>query len=188
MTNCATNVHKCLCDGYIDALFRRILTPDLGINGCICGFPCYSFGYRQSDFVEFPGALTARWQGTKACPGVICDSFLLTHFPSPVQSVSIRGVSTKLKVNSGRTNPPGQPSPWKLSPNKRDRPPRWFPGISCANTAFESKAKGVAKRYYSDRTNLQIDQDLHPGPRTFALDVLPALLSTYLPAQARKNS
>jgi hypothetical protein len=48
-------------------------------------------------------------------------------------------------------------------------------------------AKGVAKFSYSDRTNLQIDQDLHPGPRTFALDVLPALLSTYLPAQARIN-
>jgi hypothetical protein len=47
-------------------------------------------------------------------------------------------------------------------------------------------AKGVAKLTYSDRTSLQIDQDLHPGPRTFALDVLPALLSTYLPAQARQ--
>ena len=45
---------------------------------------------------------------------------------------------------------------------------------------------GALKLAYSDRTNLQIDQDLHPGPRTFALDVLPALLSTYLPAQARK--
>jgi hypothetical protein len=112
--------------------------------------------------------------------------FSLTHFPWPVQSVSIRGVSTKLKVNSGRTNPPGQPSRRKPPPNKRDRPPRWFPGKSCANTTFESKTKGVATPAYSARTNLQIDQDLHPGPRTFALDVLPALLSTYLPAQARK--
>lgn len=50
--------------------------------------------------------------------------------------------------------------------------------------AFE-QSKGVAKFQYSDRTNLQIDQDLHPGPRTFARVVLPALLSTYLPAQAR---
>ncbi|PVZ54797.1 hypothetical protein C9422_23695 [Pseudomonas sp. B1(2018)] len=112
--------------------------------------------------------------------------FLLTHFPYPVQSVSIRGVSTKLKVNSGRTNPPGQPSRRKPPPNKRDRPPRWFPGKSCADTTFESKTKGVAPPAYSARTNLQIDQDLHPGPRTFALDVLPALLSTYLPAQARQ--
>jgi hypothetical protein len=47
-------------------------------------------------------------------------------------------------------------------------------------------AKGGAKTTYSDRASLQIDQDLHPGPRTFALDVLPALLSTYLPAQARQ--
>jgi len=47
------------------------------------------------------------------------------------------------------------------------------------------KAKGVAKNTYSDRTNLQIDQDLHPGPRTSALAVMPVLLSTYLPAQAR---
>jgi hypothetical protein len=78
------------------------------------------------------------------------------------------------------------PSYGKPEPNKRDRPPRWFPGKSCVNTAFESNAKGVAKLTYSDRTNLQIDQDLHPGPRTFALDVLPALLSTYLPAQARQ--
>jgi hypothetical protein len=112
--------------------------------------------------------------------------FLLSHFPWPVQSVNIRGVSTKLKVNSGRTNPPGQPSRRKPPPNKRDRPPRWFPGKSCADTTFESKAKGVAPPAYSARTNLQIDQDLHPGPRTFALDVLPALLSTYLPAQARQ--
>ena len=113
-------------------------------------------------------------------------TFLLTHFPSAIQSVSIRCVSTKLKVNSGRTNPPRSASQRKLAPTKRDRPPRWFPGKPCVNTAFESKAKGVAKLTYSDRTNLQIDQDLHPGPRTFALDVLPALLSTYLPAQARQ--
>ena len=115
-------------------------------------------------------------------------SFLPGHFPLPIHSVTIRGVSTKLKVNSGRTTPPGQPSPRKPLPKKRDRPPRWFPGKPCVNTAFESKAKGVAKLTYSDRTNLQIDQDLHPGPRTFALDVLPALLSTYLPAQARQLS
>jgi len=37
--------------------------------------------------------------------------FLLAHFPLPVQSVTIRGVSTKLKVNSGRTNPPGTAFP-----------------------------------------------------------------------------
>ena len=116
----------------------------------------------------------------------VLRTILLTHFPSAIQSVSIRGVSTKLKVNSGRTHPPGQPSQRKPPPTKRDRPPRWFPGKPCVNTAFESKAKGVAKLTYSDRTNLQIDQDLHPGPRTFALDVLPALLSTYLPAQARQ--
>ena len=116
------------------------------------------------------------------------ESFLLTHFLSQIQSVSIRGVSTKLKVNSGRTNPPGQPSVEKPPPTKRDRPPRWFPGKPCVNTAFEMNAKGVAKLTYSDRTSLQIDQDLHPGPRTFALDVLPALLSTYLPAQARQLS
>jgi len=116
------------------------------------------------------------------------QSFSISHFHSQIQSVTIRGVSTKLKVNSGRTNPPGQPSQRKPPPNKRDRPPRWFPGKSCANTAFESKAKGVARLTYSDRTSLQIDQDLHPGPRTFALDVLPALLSTYLPAQARQLS
>ena len=126
-------------------------------------------------------------KSASACPFSMrqWQSFLLTHFHSQIQSVSIRGVSTKLKVNSGRTNPPGQPSQRKPPPNKRDRPPRWFPGKSCANTAFESKAKGVARLTYSDRTSLQIDQDLHLGPRTFALDVLPALLSTYLPAQAR---
>ena len=45
---------------------------------------------------------------------------------------------------------------------------------------------GAQKLAYSDRTNLQIDQDLHLGPRTFAPVVMPALLSTYLPAQARK--
>ncbi len=112
--------------------------------------------------------------------------FFPSSFPSTTRSVTIRGVSTKLKVNSGRTNPPVSLPQGKPLPTKRDRPPRWFPGKSCVNTAFESKAKGVAKLTYSDRTNLQIDQDLHPGPRTFALDVLPALLSTYLPAQARQ--
>lgn len=113
------------------------------------------------------------------------QTFSLSHFPLPIQYVSIRSVSTKLKVNSGRTNPPGRSSQRKTPSNKRDRPPRWFPGKSCANTA-SANAKGVARLTYSDRTSLQIDQDLHPGPRTFALDVLPALLSTYLPAQARQ--
>ncbi|OLU00329.1 hypothetical protein [Pseudomonas reinekei] len=32
MTACVTDVHKWLMDGYIDALFRRILSSDLGIN------------------------------------------------------------------------------------------------------------------------------------------------------------
>ena len=125
-------------------------------------------------------------KGKTARSGTFREFLSLTHFPCPVQSVSIRAVSTKLKVNSGRTTPPGQPSQRTPPPNKRDRPPRWFPGKSCADTTFESKAKGVALPAYSARTNLQIDQDLHPGPRTFALDVLPALLSTYLPAQARQ--
>ncbi|MDR6610296.1 hypothetical protein J2X87_005402 [Pseudomonas synxantha] len=149
-----------------------------------------NFHDRRSDTVLIQGvpiggsaALCRPIQPDQAPAGKL---FLLTRFPWSVQSVSIRGVSTKLKVNSGRTNPPGQPSQRKPPPNKRDRPPRWFPGKSCANTTFESKAKGVAPPAYSARTNLQIDQDLHPGPRTFALDVLPALLSTYLPAQARQ--
>jgi hypothetical protein len=197
VTDHATNVHKCLCDGYIHALFRRIFLSCLGISP------------------GKPGAQTAALLQTSMTDGRILSRnrahesqalqlfarhhktkqphqaparklFSLPHFHWPVQSVSIRGVSTKLKVNSGRTNPPGQPSRRKPPPNKRDRPPRWFPGKSCANTTFESKAKDVAPPAYSARTNLQIDQDLHPGPRTFALDVLPALLSTYLPAQARQ--
>jgi hypothetical protein len=101
------------------------------------------------------------------------------------RSVTIRGVSTKLKVNSGRTHPHGQPSSKKPLPNKRERPLDGFQ-VNLATTLPLNDAKGVAKTTYSDRTNLQIDQDLHPGPRTFALDVLPALLSTYLPAQARQ--
>lgn len=145
--------------------------------------------YQSSEFVLLQGKSAAHGffrPPIRTLNEGIQITFLLTHFPSAIQSVSIRGVSTKLKVNSGRTNPPGQPSQRKPPPTKRDRPPRWFPGKPCVNTAFESKAKGVAKLTYSDRTNLQIDQDLHPGPRTFALDVLPALLSTYLPAQARQ--
>ena len=93
--------------------------------------------------------------------------FCLAHFLSTFQSVTIRGVSTKLKVNSGRTTP---------SRHRRQK----------ATTQPLNNAKGVAKFPYADRTNLQIDQDLHPGPRTFAPVVLPALLSTYLPAQARQ--
>lgn len=197
MTDRATNVHKCLCDGYIDALFRRIFLSCLGISP---GKPdvqtaaplqtsmtggrilCRNRAY-QSQAVQFYTLFHKAKLPGQAPAGKF---FSLSHFPWPVQSVSICGVSTKLKVNSGRTNPPGQPSRRKPPPNKRDRPPRWFPGKSCANTTFESKAKGVVPPAYSARTNLQIDQDLHPGPRTFALDVLPALLSTYLPAQARQ--
>jgi hypothetical protein len=116
------------------------------------------------------------------------EFFLLTHFLSEIQSVSIRGVSTKLKVNSGRTNPRGQPS-LKRSLHRQNRIDH-LDGfqVNLAPTQPSNKAKGVAKLTYSDRTSLQIDQDLHPGPRTFALDVLPALLSTYLPAQARQLS
>jgi hypothetical protein len=132
------------------------------------------------------GRIQTGHRGLSIAGSTAWEIFSLAHFHSAVQSVSIRGVSTKLKVNSGRTNPPGQPSRRKPPPNKRDRPPRWFPGKSCADTTFESKTKDVAPPVYSARTNLQIDQDLHPGPRTFALDVLPALLSTYLPAQARQ--
>jgi len=160
---------------------------------CLDGCVATSVDARWSGFVLLQGVAIAgtaasyAWlQGKTARSAPAGKLFLLTHFPWPVQSVSIRGVSTKLKVNSGRTNPPGQPSQRKPPPSKRDRPPRWFPGKSCADTTFESKAKGVAPPAYSARTNLQIDQDLHPGPRTFALDVLPALLSTYLPAQARQ--
>jgi hypothetical protein len=170
-------VHNCLPLSYIDVLFRSVLSDVSGDN---LGKPLSQ------------ARAEATTNGRKLPHGVINlprpGINLQARFTSPTQSVTIRGVSTKLKVNSGRTNPPGQPSQRKPLPNKRDRPPRWFPGKPCVNTAFESKAKGVAKLTYSDRTSLQIDQDLHPGPRTFALDVLPALLSTYLPAQARQLS
>lgn len=105
--------------------------------------------------------------------------FCLSHFLSSFQSVTIRGVSTKLKVNSGRTTP---------SRHRRQKGIDHLDGfqVSLATTRPLNNAKGVAKFPYSVRTNLQIDQDLHPGPRTFAPVVLPALLSTYLPAQARQ--
>jgi hypothetical protein len=68
---------------------------------------------RWSDIVLLRGisiagsAASYAWlQGKTARSGTCREIFLLTHFPWPVQSVSIRGVSTKLKVNSGRTNPP----------------------------------------------------------------------------------
>ncbi|POF42471.1 hypothetical protein B0D71_10975 [Pseudomonas laurylsulfativorans] len=164
-----------------------------GQTRCLDGCPATNFDNRWSDFARIQGVsnpgnanLCTPLRAKLPDQAPAGNFFSLTHFPWPVQSVTIRGVSTKLKVNSGRTNPPGQPSQRKPPPNKRDRPPRWFPGKSCADTTFESKAKGVAPPACSARTNLQIDQDLHPGPRTFALDVLPALLSTYLPAQARQ--
>ena len=62
---------------------------------------------------------------------------------------------------------------------KRDRPPRWFPGKSCDDTAFEKQR--VPRSFYSDRTNLQIDQDLHPEHGTLALVVI-ACPPKYLPA------
>ena len=103
----------------------------------------------------------------------------------PIHSVTIRGVSTKLKVNSGRTTPRDVASLKRSSVNLDGIDHLDGFQVSLATTLPLNNAKGVAKYPYSDRTNLQIDQDLHPGPRTFALDVLPVLLSTYLPAQAR---
>lgn len=112
--------------------------------------------------------------------------FYLAHFLSLFQSVTIRGVSTKLKVNSGRTNPHGTlPKESTCRQHGIDHLDGFQ--VSLATTQPLNNAKGVAKSQYSDRTNLQIDQDLHPGPRTFAPVVLPALLSTYLPAQARQT-
>ena len=96
-------------------------------------------------------------------------SFLPGHFPLPIHSVTIRGVSTKLKVNSGRTTPPGQPSPRKPLPKKRDRPPRWFPGKPCVNTAFESKAKGVAKPLTLTEPTCKLIRIFTPGPEPLPL-------------------
>ena len=127
------------------------------------------------------GQFQQRAKQAESVPAIFFARSLLYLF----RSVSIRGVSTKLKVNSGRTHPHGQPSTKKPYRKKRERPLDGFQ-VNLATTLPSNDAKGVAKTTYSDRTNLQIDQDLHPGPRTFALDVLPALLSTYLPAQARQ--
>ena len=112
--------------------------------------------------------------------------FLLTHLLYRFQAITIRSVSTKLKVNSGRTNPRDVASLKRSSVNLDGIDHLDGFQVSLATTLPLNNAKGVAKFPYSDRTNLQIDQDLHPGPRTFAPVVLPALLSTYLPAQARQ--
>ncbi len=117
MTDRATNVHKCLCDGYIDALFRRIFLSCLGTNPGKPGFQTAAplqtsmTGGRilsrnrayQSRTVQLYLRLHKEKQPDQAPAGKF---FSLSHFPWPVQSVSICGVSTKLKVNSGRTNPP----------------------------------------------------------------------------------
>jgi hypothetical protein len=102
------------------------------------------------------------------------------------QAITIRSVSTKLKVNSGRTNPRDVASLKRSFVNLDGIDHLDGFQVSLETTLPLNNAKGVAKFPYSDRTNLQIDQDLHPGPRTFAPVVLPALLSTYLPAQARQ--
>lgn len=112
--------------------------------------------------------------------------FVLTHLLYLFQAITIRSVSTKLKVNSGRTNPRDVASLKRSSVNLDGIDHLDGFQVSLATTLPLNNAKGVAKYPYSDRTNLQIDQDLHPGPRTFAPVVLPALLSTYLPAQARQ--
>ena len=122
-----TYVHKYLRGSYIDALFRRIFRLPLGIN---LGKPMIQAGpgpmsrdYQWSEFVLLQGK-SAGYGFFRAPIRTLNEglhrTFLLTHFPSAIQSVSIRGVSTKLKVNSGRTNPPGQPSQRKPQPNKRD--------------------------------------------------------------------
>ena len=110
---------------------------------------------------------------------------MLTHFPSAIQSVSIRGVSTKLKVNSGRTNPPGQPSQRKPPPTKRDRPPRWFPGKPCVNTAFDRKQRVLRSSLTLTEPTCKLIRIFTPGPEPLP-SMLPVLLSTYLPAQARQ--
>ena len=111
---------------------------------------------------------------------------MLTHLLYRFQAITIRSVSTKLKVNSGRINPRDVASLKRSFVNLDGIDHLDGFQVSLATTLPLNNAKGVAKFPYSDRTNLQIDQDLHPGPRTFAPVVLPALLSTYLPAQARQ--
>jgi hypothetical protein len=70
-------------------------------------------GFSLHCAVRCPSRCPLRSLRMEACR----KSFWQTRFPSLSQSVSIRGVSTKLKVNSGRTTPPGQPSQRKLLPN-----------------------------------------------------------------------
>ena len=113
MTPRVTYVHKYLRGSYIDALFRRIFRLHLGIN---LGKPMIQAGpgpmsrdYQWSEFVLLQGKSAGHgffrapiWTLNEG----FRELFLLTHFPSAIQSVSIRGVSTKLKVNYGRTSPP----------------------------------------------------------------------------------
>ena len=80
---------------------------------CLDGCVATSVDARWSGFVLLQGvaisvsAASYTWlQGKTARSAPAGKLFLPTHFPWPVQSVTIRGVSTKLKVNSGRTNPP----------------------------------------------------------------------------------
>ena len=109
MTVRAIYVHKSLRGSYIDALFRRVFRQLLGIKPEQPLPPVGPDAIVVSDQRSGSGLL----RGTGlllTAQSRLADrhfsAFLQTDFPSAVQSVSIRGVSTKLKVNYGRTSPP----------------------------------------------------------------------------------
>ena len=77
------------------------------------GCPATNFDNRRSDFPWIQGCIKPGQCNFCTSPRAKLPDrapagkfFSLAHFHWPVQSVSIRAVSTKLKVNSGRTIPP----------------------------------------------------------------------------------
>ena len=177
MTARATDVHKYLSGSYIGGFFRSIFVPVLAINPgkplIQPGKDSINIGDRLSEFVLSQGGIaglellaTPNPRGEKsAARHLFCQS----HFPLPNQSVTIFGVSTKLKVNSGRTTPPGQPSPRKPLPKKRDRPPRWFPGKPCVNTAFDRKQRVLRSSLTLTEPTCKLIRIFTPGPEPLPL-------------------
>jgi len=127
-------VHKYLLPGYIDALFWPVLRLGLGISGLALGMAARFCGdgwflreqARSYNRPRSPVGASLLAKGPALSPVIRAidrNLFLPPGLHCPGRSVTIRGVSTKLKVNSGRTHPHGQPSSQKPFTEKSGNDP-----------------------------------------------------------------
>ena len=106
--------------------------------------------------------------------------FLLAHLHLDFQPDSIRSVSTKLKSQFGPNKSLSDLPKREVTLLNGIDPLDGFQ-VNLASIQPLNIDKGSREVFYSDRTNLQIDQDLHPEHGTLA-PVVTACPPKYLPA------